>query len=145
MAERKIHGKDILLFIDPAGGTSYSTIICLTTQSIKRATTIVDSASKCGPDSTPGAKTVGIDFTGQQVATPDSGHISGIDLRALWASSATIGWKMAPAVPAEGDPITEGTGFVATLDDTYDLNNPASFTGSLGVYGTPTETIHSGS
>lgn len=142
MAQRKVNGKDIFLFIDPAGGTDYSTIICLTTQSMKRATTIIDAASKCGPDSSPGAKTIGVDFSGHQMVSTDAGKISGADLHDLWVSSATVGWKMGPAVPQDGDPIYEGSGFVATLDDTYDLNNPATFSGSIGVYGTPSKTIY---
>lgn len=144
MAQRKVNGKDILLFIDPAGGTDYKTIVCLTSNSKKLATATLDAASKCGPDSSPGAQTISIDFTGQVVVSPDTGKVSEADLFTLWANSTQIGWKIGPAVPVEGDVIYEKQGFIADLSDTYDMNG-ATFTGTIAVSGTPVQTIYPGS
>lgn len=144
MAQRKVNGKDILLFIDPEGGEEYSTIVCLTSNTKQITTATIDAASKCGPDSQPGTITVTVNFTGQVVVDPDAGKVSEADLFTLASNSTTIGWKIGPAVPTEGDVIYEGKGFISDLSDTYDMNG-ATFTGSIGVSGTPTQTIYSGS
>lgn len=132
MAERQVAGKDILLMIDPAGGTSYKTIVCLTSNGLKRTTSIIDAASKCGSSSTPGAQTVTVDFTGQVVVSPDVTHVSEGDLHDLWQASTNIGWAMGPAVPVAGDVTYNGQGFISDLSDTFDMNG-ATFTGTLSV------------
>ena len=141
MAERKVNGKDILLFIDPAGGVDYKTVVCLTSNSKKLTTATLDAASKCGPDSRPGAQTVTMDFAGQVVVSPDTGRVSEADLFDLWKNSTNIGWKQAPAVPVDGDVIYEGKGFISDLGDTYDMNG-ATFTGTIAVSGFPVKTIY---
>jgi hypothetical protein len=140
MAERKVNGKDILLFIDPDGGTDYQTIVCLTSNSKKLTTAILDAASKCGPDSQPGAQTISVDFTGQVVVDPDAEKISEAGLYPLWSASTEIGWKIGPATPVEGDVSYTGQGFISDLSDTYDMNG-STFTGTIAVSGTPTQTI----
>lgn len=140
MAERKINGKDIILMVDPAGGTAYSTIVCLTSNSKKLTTAILDAATKCGPDSQAGTQTVTIDFTGSVAVDPDAERISEGDLYPLWKDSTTIGWKIGPAVPVEGDVSYTGTGFISDLSDTYDMNG-ATFTGTIAASGTPTQEV----
>ena len=144
MADRKVNGKDVLLFIDPTGGTTYKTVVCLTSNSKKLATATLDAASKCGPDSQPGAQTVSVDFTGQVVVELSTGKVSEADLYTIWANSTKIGWKIGTAVPAEGDVIYTGTGFLSDLSDTYDMNG-ATFSGTIGVSGLPVQTITPGS
>ena len=65
MAERKVAGDDVLLFIDPAGGTTYELVVCLTSNSFKIANAIIDAKSKCGPDNLPGVQTFEVTFEGQ--------------------------------------------------------------------------------
>lgn len=144
MANRKVRGKDILLFIDPDGGTTYDTVVCLTSNSMNRTTATVDAASKCGPDSAPGEQSVSVEFQGQQVVENDTGKLSGANLHDLWQSAAQIGWKMGPASPITGDVIYEGKGFISDLGDTYDMGS-ATFSGTLAVSGFPTKTITGGS
>jgi hypothetical protein len=144
MAQRIVSGKDILLMIDPAGGTNYDTIVCLTSNTIDRTTALVEAASKCGASSSPGAQTVNVTFSGQIVVDPDSGNIAQADLHDLWQSSDTIGWYMGPAVPVAGDVSYTGTGFIASLSDKYDMSG-ATFDGSIGVSGDVTKTIETGS
>lgn len=139
MAFRAVSGKDVLLFIDPAGGTSYSLIICLTSNSLKRATSTIDSASKCGPSSSAGPTTVSIDFAGDVVYSPAAGQVAEAELHDLIMSGANVGWKMAKALPDLNDVIYAGFGFISSLDATYDMNG-ATFSGSIGVNGTPTKT-----
>ena len=134
MAQRKVNGKDILLFIDPAGGTSYKTLICLTDNSLARSTGIESANSKCGPDSGPGDKTQSISFSGQVVyeATTD---LQSSDLHALWSNSTDIGWKMGTATPATGDVVYSGNGWISELTESAPVNGRATFTGTISVTG----------
>lgn len=144
MAERKVTAKSIFLFIDPTGGTDYKTLICLTSNSQKRVTSIIDAASFCGPDSQPGQQTVTVDFAGQRMLAPDEGHMADYELDDLWQTSQTIGWKLSPAIPVLGDVIYAGTGFISGKNDTNDMSN-TTFDGTLAVSGFPTKTIYAGS
>lgn len=141
MAERLVNGKDILFFFDVSGGTDYDDlIVCLTSQSKNIATSVIDSASKCGPASTAGPTTISIDFAGQIVVDPDAGRISEGDLHDLIMAGTVVGWKLAPAVPVDGDDIYTGTGFLSTFNSTWDMNG-ATFTGTLQPSGTPAHTV----
>jgi hypothetical protein len=141
MAQRKVIGKDILLFIDPNGGTQYETLVCLTSNGLNRTTSITDAASKCGPDSQPGSQTISIPFSGQIAVDPDAGKASEGDLHGLWADSTQIGWKIGPAIPIDGDVIYEGKGFISDLSSTQDMNG-ATFTSTIAVSGAVTKTIY---
>lgn len=141
MAERKVTGDDILLFIDPAGGTDYSLVICLTSQSITRSTNEIDARSKCGPDKQPGSKEIGISFEGQQMWDPGTDRISESDLHDLWNNQTTIGWKYGKETPVSDDVTYSGTGFISQLDNTANQDEVATFSGSIGVYGSITKTV----
>lgn len=138
---RKISGSDVLLFIDMAGGTNYKSVICLTSHDIKRTTNIIDAASKCGPSKLPGVQDIAVDFAGIQVWDIDNTDISSADLHDAWVDKRTIGFKMATAVPGDGDVTYSGTGFLADLSDTYAQNSAATFTATIGVFGQLTKTI----
>lgn len=144
MAERKVTAKSIFLFIDLAGGVDYKTLICLTSNSQKRATSIIDAASFCGPDSQPGQQTITVDFAGQRMLDPTVDHIIDADLDEAWQDGRTIGWKLAPAVPVDGDIIYEGKGFISSKNDTNDMSN-TTFDGTIAVSGFPTKTVYAGS
>ena len=140
MAEHKLSGKDILLFIDPLGGTEYDTIVCLTNQTWQGSTNVIDATSKCGPDSLPGTQSNSISFEGQNLFDPVNGY-SGADLFVLWKNSTTIGWKIAPVSPTTGDETLEGTGFISELSKNYNQTDPSTFSGTLSIYGSTTQTI----
>lgn len=142
MAEHKVQGGDMLLFIDPNGGTDYDTVICLTSVGISDSVNVVDASSACGPDKSPGALEISYSFEGQHLQDPDSGQISGTDLRILLRNEQTIGWKLAPENPVEGDEIQEGTGWLSELSSTYSYDSVGTFTGVLQPYGEPTITIY---
>ena len=141
MAQRKVNGKDILLFIDPEGGTNYSTLVCLTSNGLNRTTSIADAASKCGPDSQPGSQTISVPFTGQIAVDPDAEKVSEGGLHDLWADSTNIGWQIGPATPVDGDVIYSGQGFISDLSSTQDMNG-ATFTGTIAVSGSVTKTVY---
>lgn len=141
MAEHKLSGKNVLLFIDPAGGTSYDTVVCLTNQTWQGTTNTIDATSKCGPDTLPGTQTNSVTFEGQHLYDPATGTISGVDLFPLWQNQTTIGWKIAPASPVTGDEELSGTGFISELSKNYNQTDPATFSGTLSIIGSTTQTV----
>lgn len=143
MSEHKIQGGTILLFIDPNGGTNYDTVVCLTSVSQSDSVQPVDASSACGPDKSPGAIDLSISFEGQHLQDPNSGQISGTDLRMLLRAEQTIGWKLSPVSPQPGDEIQEGTGYLSDLSSTYSYSEIGVFSGTIQPYGVPTTTTQS--
>jgi hypothetical protein len=141
MAEHKVAGGTMLLFIDPAGGTDYDTVVCLTSVGKSDSINVVDASSACGPDKSPGTLEISYSFEGQHLQDPVSGKISGTSLRQLLRAKTTIGWKIAPESPVTGDEIEEGTGYLSELSSTYAYDSVGTFTGTLQPYGTPSITI----
>jgi hypothetical protein len=141
MAEHKVAGGTMLLFIDPTGGTDYDTVVCLTSVSKADSVTVVDASSACGPDKSPGTVELSYSFEGQHLQDPDSGKISGTSLRQLLRSKTTIGWKIAPESPVTGDEIESGTGFLSELSSTYAFDSVGTFTGSINPFGEPSLSI----
>jgi hypothetical protein len=144
MAEHKVQGGDMLLFIDPAGGTDYSMVVCLTSVGVSDSVSVVDASSACGPDKSPGTLEISYSFEGQHLQDPTTGQISGTDLRILLRSETTIGWKLSPETPVDGDEIHTGTGYLSELSSTYAFDSVGVFTGTLQPYGTPEITIYGG-
>jgi hypothetical protein len=141
MAEHKVAGGTMLLFIDPAGGTAYDTVVCLTSVSKADSITVVDASSACGPDKSPGTLELSYAFEGQHLQDPDNGKISGTSLRQLLRAKTTIGWMIAPESPVAGDEIEQGTGFLSELSSTYAFDSVGTFTGTIQPYGDPTLSI----
>lgn len=142
MSEHKVQGGNMLLFIDPAGGTNYNTVVCLTSVGQSMSVQPVDASSACGPDKSPGAIDISYTFEGQHLQDPITGQISGTDLRLLLMAEQTVGWKLSPETPVAGDEIQEGTGFLSELSSTYAFDSVGVFSGSLMPYGVPTITIN---
>ena len=136
---RKINGKDILLFIDPAGATDYDTVVCLTSNGLNRSTATEDASSKCGPDVGPGSQTITIPFAGFVVVEPGTGRMSSPSMNDLWKNSTNIGWKIGPVTPTTGDVTYTGTGWISNLDETFDQNGRATYTGTIQVTGNITQ------
>jgi hypothetical protein len=141
MAEHKVAGGTMLLFIDPAGGTDYDTVVCLTSVSKSASVTVVDASSACGPDKSPGTVELSYGFEGQHLQDPATGKISGTSLRQLLMAKTTVGWMIAPESPVTGDEIEEGTGYLSELSSTYAFDSVGTFTGTIQPYGTPVITI----
>lgn len=141
MAEHKVAGGTMLLFIDSTGGTSYDTVVCLTSVGKSDSVSVVDASSACGPDKSPGTVEISYSFEGQHLQDPDSGKISGTSLRQLLRAKTTIGWKIAPETPVTGDEIEEGTGYLSELSSSYAFDSVGTFTGTIQPYGTPVISI----
>jgi hypothetical protein len=141
MAEHKVAGGTMLLFIDPTGGNDYDMVVCLTSVGKSDSISVVDASSACGPDKSPGTLELSYTFEGQHLQDPVSGKISGTSLRQLLRSKTTIGWMISPETPVTGDEIEEGTGYLSELSSTYAFDSVGTFTGTIQPYGTPTITI----
>jgi len=141
MAEHKVDGGTMLLFIDPSGGTNYDTVVCLTSVGQAMSVQPVDASSACGPDKSPGAIDISYTFEGQHLQDPITGQISGTDLRLLLMAEQTVGWKLSPETPVAGDEIQEGTGYLSELSSTYAFDSVGVFTGTLQPYGVPTISV----
>lgn len=139
--EHKISGNDVLLYIDPDGGTNYKLIVCLTTNSLERTTNVIDAASKCGPDKLPGVQSIQIPFEFQQVLDTDNGRVSEAALHPLWAAKTTIGWKFGEAVPGPGSVTYTGQAFIGELKTTAAQNAPTVTSSTLEVKGDITQII----
>lgn len=135
--QRKISGSTMLLFIDPLGGTNYVPAICLTSQSFSLVNNEIDAKSKCGPDKLPGTQDFNVDFEGQLILSPTGSALGYFDLLTLALNKTTIGWKYGPAVPASGDVVLTGTGFLSKFDSTSGQDEASTFSSGIGVYGTP--------
>jgi len=134
MAEHKVSGDDIFLFM----GTTinnYDKVVCLTSQSVTRATGEIEANTKCGPDKLPGIQSNGITFEGQIMYDPSSGTVSTDTIDDYWRNKTTIYWKMGKAIPLIGDVTYYGTGFISKLDETYAQNAPSTFSGAIAPYG----------
>jgi predicted secreted protein len=142
MAEHALSGKDILLFIDPLGGTTYSTIVCLNTHSFKSETNVIDTTTKCGSDSLLGiAPPETIDFEGVELFDPLAAKISGTDMYTLKQANTIFSWKIAPVTPVTGDEILSGKGFISSLSKEYAKDAAASFSGTITVKGATLQVI----
>lgn len=143
MAEHKVQGGTMLLFIDPLGGTDYDTVVCLLSVGKEDAVAEIDAASACGPDSSPGQLTLSYTFEGQHLQDPATGKISGTSLRTLLRNKTTVGFKIAPETPIIGDEIEVGTAYFSALSSNYGLDSVGTFSGTLKPFGTPTLTEES--
>lgn len=143
MAERKLTGKEVGLFIDPSGGTNYNTVVCLTTVSFSSETNIIDANSKCGEDKLAGTQEETIEFEGQHLIDPLTGKISGASLYTLKQNQTTIGWKIGELYPKSSSVVKSGQGFISAISEEYGLEDPATFSGTLTIKGLATQTIES--
>lgn len=134
---REISGNTILLSIDPDGGTNYSLIVCLTANSLERTTNQIDASSKCGPSILPGTQTVTVTFEYHDVLDTLNGEVSDAALYPLWRDKLTVSWRFGPAIPAAGDAVYTGVGFLATLNLAAAQNTPVTGNGTIGVQGLP--------
>lgn len=141
MAEHKVQGGTMLLFIDPAGGTNYDTVVCLTSVGKTDSIDPVDASSACGPDKSPGKVAISYSFEGQHLQDPDTGKISGTSLRQLLRAKTFFGFKISPVTPVTGDEIEEGIGYFSELSSTYAFDSVGVFSGTIQPVGQPTITV----
>lgn len=138
---REISGTDILLQIDPAGGTDFSLIVCLTTNGLERTTTVIDASSKCGPYYLPGVQAISIPFAFNDVFDVNAGEISEQGLHPIWEAKTVISWKYGPLSPQPGDVSYTGIGFISDLKLSDAQNSASAVTATISVQGNITQVV----
>lgn len=142
MAEDKKNGQEYILEIDPAGGTAYDTVVCLKSFDFNSEDAEIDASSFCGTEILPGTTTETIEFEGIQLFDPATGKVSGADLYATKKLKTKIGWRIKPVVTAiTGDVTKVGTGYLTNISESYGLDEPITFSATIKVVGTATQTI----
>lgn len=138
-ARREISGNDILLQIDPLGGTTFDLIVCLTSNSLERTTQVIDAGSKCGPSKLPGVQSITLPFAFNDVLDVATGEISEEDLHDLWANKTIFTWKFGVVTPKAGDVTYTGKGFLGSLSIVAAMNSSANSTSTIEVQGSITK------
>lgn len=141
----KIRKNTYFLFIDPAGGTDYSTIVCLNNHTFNGTTAVNDASSMCGPDSSPGDISGSISLDAQFLINPDAGEVAAADCFALWQDSTIFTWKIGRATPIAGDITKTGSGYFSAYTETHGKDGVSGFTGTITVSGDITQTEETGS
>lgn len=141
MAEHKVQPSTMLLLIDPNGGTNYSTVVCLKSISKSDSVGVIDASSLCGFKKLAGITDLSYSFEGLLLQDPNSGKISGSELRLLLRGFTIFKYKITPLTPQIGDEIEEGNGFFSAISSSYSLDDVGNFSGTFYPKGTPTLTI----
>lgn len=137
---RALNGNDIVLAVDPLGGTSYTLLVCLNSNSIESTTSVIDASSKCGPNKLAGITDNKISLEIIDYVDTTNSELSSADLFDLQQAKTTITWKYGKVVPAAGDNTYTGSGFFANWKNTANKNSPVTTTCDLEVQGTITKT-----
>lgn len=134
-----------MLFLKEKGAPEYDTVVCITSLSKDDTVDEIDSSSACGPDSSPGVLNISYGVEGQHLQDPDSGKVSGTNLRIWLRAKTELDFLISPLDPILGDEIEEGSAYLSSLSSTYAFDSVGTFTATLRPIGTPTLTISEGS
>lgn len=137
---RSISGNDILLQIDPAGGTNYILLVCLNSNSLESTTSVIDAGSKCGPNKLPGTLDNKANLEIIDVLDTSNGEISSDVLFTLQQAKTIVSWKHGKVVPAAGDVTYTGTGFIAGWNNNASKDAAVTTTCTLEITGNITQT-----
>lgn len=141
----KVNGRDILVAIDLTGGSTYKTIVCLTSNTITNSVTELDGSAKCGNEFVVGVKfDSSIDGEGFLV-DPDTGSPTNIgfpELYTAFVNRLTVGIKFGKATPTSGEAVYTGTAFITNLEQVAADDELVTFTVTFKCAAPPfTQTI----
>lgn len=140
MAETPYEGKKYVFLIDPANGTNYGLIVCLTDNSFNLTANVIDASSKCGTYKFNGVKDRTIEITGNMIMTPDSGHYSEADLHTLFENDTPFGWLFGPETPEAGDTYYTGVdAIISNLGISAPNEGAVTFTATVQLNGVPVQ------
>jgi hypothetical protein len=143
MAEHKVQPSTMLLLIDPNGGTSYSTVVCLKSINKSDSVGVIDASSLCGFKKLAGITDLSYSCEGLLLQDLLGGppKISGTGFRNLLRNFEIFGFKITPLTPQIGDEIEEGKAFFSAVSSSYSLDDVGNFSATFYPKGTPTLTI----
>ena len=141
MAERELQGKDFILFIDPAGGTAYNLVVCLTANNFNRSRNTSETSTFCGTKVSYGPEVLELGASGEVILDTTAGRTSLEDLDVAFRDNDTIGWKMGEVTPTVGSVTYEGTGRISQLNLSNSAEGAATFEITIKPDATYTTTI----
>ena len=135
----KILPSSVFLFVDLTGGTAYKLLACLTSFQFSLNNAEIDAGTMCGPDKLPGDQSFDMSAEGQliQFAVTQTTHEGHFEMLNAAKNKTLISFKIAPALPTTGQVVTTGQTYIGTYDNTYDKDNPATFSVTFSIKGTP--------
>jgi predicted secreted protein len=121
MPTTEINGRDVIVLIDPAGGTSYKTVVALTSNTITNDVTSLDGSSKTGNVFVPGVKfKASISGEGflvnQATGTPTNQGFA--ELYSLFTARTQFAIKFGKVTPTTGDQGYTGPVYITKLEQT---------------------------
>lgn len=144
MANDTLEGKRIVFLIDPANGSSYDLVVCLTNNTYTRAANVIDASSKCGTKKLNGIKDRTIQIEGIVEINSAAGRISEADLNSYFENDTKIGWAMGPETAGTGEVTYSGIdAIISNLELSAPQDGAATFSATVQLSGVPTQTIGS--
>jgi hypothetical protein len=135
MSEKKIKGRDWIVYASEDGGTTYKPIACLTSNELTSSNAPIDASSKCGNEFLTGDKleqSISVEgFAITETGTP--AKVSASKIYDLQIDKTVFKAKIAKAAPVAGDITYTGDVFVSEFTESSadgELNN---FTATLTV------------
>lgn len=138
---REISGNDIILKIDPLGGTNYVLLVCLNSNALESTTSVIDAGSKCGPNKLPGVLDNKAQLEIIDVLSLNSGEISSVELFTLQQNKTVFSWYYGPFTATTGDVKYTGKGFLGSWNNVAAKNTPVVTTCTLEIQGAITQTV----
>lgn len=143
----EINGSNIIVAIDPAGGTSYKLIVCLTSNTLTTGITELDASSKCNPSGKwiPGTK-IDQTLTGEgNLLDPDTGTPTNVgypELYSLMTAGTIVTVKFGKVSPTTGEAIYTGSAFITQVEQVAPYDELVTFSFTLRASSPPlTQTI----
>ena len=141
MADDKIQASTVFLFVkrtdNETPDADYRVHSCLLNFDMSLSVATNDASSMCGPDSAPGDSTITIPLNGQYIKNVSATKISAAETLEMALAKEFFDWKIAAAVPEDGDPIRTGRGFYSAYQESYGKDGPATYTATISVSGNP--------
>lgn len=135
MANTPIKGDVIGLYLDISvtDTPNWQLVGCITETDIDGTRETIDASSKCGPAQLAGQKTDTANFTGYFNTDPEAGEVSMQEIAAAYDAGDIRHWK----VEHEDSDILyrEFRGPVTAYNESYNQNEPVTFTASIGING----------
>ena len=127
MADRELQGKDFLLFLDPAGGTDYKVVVCLTANNFNRSRNTSETSTFCGTKVSYGPEVLEVGASGEVILDTSATKTSLEDLDVSFRNNTVVGWKLGETTPTTGSITYTGTGRISQLNLSNSAEGAAQF------------------
>jgi len=142
MANIPVNGKRWVFGIDLTNaGTSYDTVVCLTSNTFERTASVIDASSKCGTFKLNGVKDRTITLDGNVIFNPDANNVSEGVLNDAFENDTPFAWFFGPETPTQGEDTYTGVdALISALTMTAGNDAALTFNGTVQLNGVPART-----